>query len=228
MTGGTNAGQGRLKAVIAVTYPEGSVCTITNGDKTHVARDTSGKALFNVTAGDWTVSCTDGQRTTSRDITVESDSTQAVKLNYYTYYYNAGDTCDEVTGGWAKLVESKNGSITFDAEQVTMVQGWASGNTIYTVNPVPLNDINTLYFTMKGDMPSTDTYLKVGIASSEPVASNYNCWIATQTPALSTDEFNVFNVDVTAYNESYYVGICITNSNKNAGTIAVKEVYGSL
>lgn len=92
MTGGTNAGGGgRLTAIVAVTYPEGSVCTVTNGTKTYKAKDTSGKALFSVEAGDWTVSCTDGESTASKSVTVEESAAINIELLYRFYVFKAGE-----------------------------------------------------------------------------------------------------------------------------------------
>ena len=73
MVGKTNVAGARLRAVIAVTYPEGNICTCSNGTKTLKARDTNGKALFNVTVGEWTVSCTDGSRTKSASVSITAD-----------------------------------------------------------------------------------------------------------------------------------------------------------
>ena len=79
MVGRTNAGgAGELRSVIAVTYPEGSVCTCSNGTKTLKAKDTSGKALFNVTVGEWTVSCTDGSETAIKTVSITYHSTIVV------------------------------------------------------------------------------------------------------------------------------------------------------
>ena len=70
MVGRTNVAGARLRSVIAVTYPEGSVCSCTNGTKTLKAKDTSGKALFNVSAGEWTVTATDGNKTKSATVSI--------------------------------------------------------------------------------------------------------------------------------------------------------------
>ena len=91
MVGKTNVAGARLRAVIAVTYPEGSVCTCSNGTKTLKARDTSGKALFNVPVGEWTVSCTDGSRTTSKTVSITTEGqVESVTLSYELVLFNNG------------------------------------------------------------------------------------------------------------------------------------------
>ena len=80
-------GGGKLYAIIAVAYPEGSTCTCSNGTKTLKARDTSGKALFNVTVGEWTVSCTDGSKTESETVSITAEGqVKAVELSYVKIY----------------------------------------------------------------------------------------------------------------------------------------------
>ena len=92
MVGKTNVGSsGKLFAVIAVTYPEGSICTCSDGTKTMKAKDTSGKALFNVAVGEWTVTATDGSSTASHAISIKADGQiESVTLSYELYIFKAG------------------------------------------------------------------------------------------------------------------------------------------
>lgn len=102
-------GAGRVFSIIAVTYPAGSICTCSNGTKTLKARDTSGKALFNVPSdGTWAVSCTDGTRTAMVDVSITADGqVESVTLMYYPsdgliarYSFDsfAGNTTDDSSG----------------------------------------------------------------------------------------------------------------------------------
>ena len=85
MVGG---GGGKLFAIIAVTYPSGSVCTCTNGTKTLKAKDTSGTALFNIpSAGTWIVSCTDGSETASDTVSITTaGQVKSIELSYVKIY----------------------------------------------------------------------------------------------------------------------------------------------
>lgn len=102
MVGKTNVAGARLRSVIAVTYPVGSVCTCSNGTKTMKAKDTSGKALFNVPTGTWTVTATDGSgNTRSQSVEITSDGqSESVTLTYELVLFNVGDQCTDITGGW--------------------------------------------------------------------------------------------------------------------------------
>lgn len=84
MVGG---GGGKLFAIISVTYPEGSICTCTNGTKTLKAKDTSGKALFNVTVGEWTVTATRNDESVSSNVVITSDGQiKSVGLSFVKIY----------------------------------------------------------------------------------------------------------------------------------------------
>lgn len=95
-----------FSATISVTYPAGSNCTCTDGTTTMTAPDTSGSHTFVVpNAGTWTVSCTDGTDTASKDVAITTDGqSESVTLEYIPegalYYY--GDERTDTTGGWKK------------------------------------------------------------------------------------------------------------------------------
>lgn len=91
------SGGSRLHAVIAVTYPEGSVCSCTNGTKTLKARDTSGKALFNVTVGEWTVKAEDtaAGKSISANVSITADGQiESVTLIYSFVILRDGEYVD--------------------------------------------------------------------------------------------------------------------------------------
>lgn len=90
MVGKTNVAGARLRSVIAVTYPSGSLCTCSNGTKTLKARDTSGRALFNVPAGEWTVTATDGDKTKSQTVSITAEGQFESVTLAYIYYLQQG------------------------------------------------------------------------------------------------------------------------------------------
>jgi hypothetical protein len=188
MTGGTNAGGGeRLQAAVGVTYPEGSVCTITNGDKTYTARDTVGNALFNVPAGEWTVSCTNGEHTASKSITAEEYSAVTVVLYYELILFDAGTYADE-TGGWTGI---SSGALVLSGE-----------NKKFSTNEaIDMSMFNTLY------MEVTKSYhAGFGIGSSK---ASYG--VADKYSNASTGKQSL---DISKYNDSYYVtGYTLTTGN---------------
>lgn len=91
MVGRTNVGGGGVLnayAYIGVTYPSGSTCTASNGTITLTAIGTAGAYVFGIPEPttppeDWTVSCTNGVRSSSVVVTISSQyQVASVRLNY--------------------------------------------------------------------------------------------------------------------------------------------------
>lgn len=229
MVGKTNVAGARLRAVIAVTYPEGSVCTCSNGTKTLKARDTGGRALFNVLLGEWTVSCTDGSSTASQTVSITTEGQiESVTLSYFTYYYNKGNTCDSVTGGWVKT--GTGGSLTFNSESMTLVADtYQKGTDAATTNMVDLTDIKTLYFSVKSATSyPTPGYPRIGISeNSNPSsgASNSSKWTAF-SGLSSSDSFQTVSVDVSSCTGSYYIAFGGYKGDSGGATIEVEAIWG--
>lgn len=90
-------GTGKAFAAISVTYPVGSVCTCSNGQKTLKAKDTSGSFLFLVpSGGEWTVTATDGEKSSSKTITVEEKGPYSISLAYELYIIQNGQPLYEM------------------------------------------------------------------------------------------------------------------------------------
>lgn len=203
MVGG---GSGKLFAVIAVTYPEGSVCTCSNGTKTLKARDTSGKALFNVSIGTWTVSCTDGSRTKSTQVSITADGQNvSVTLKYQFWLFRGSDNYAEQSVGW------------WDSAGYVLQSGsplgggkWVNGEFrclgvtneyeggIGTVNAVDLSGYSKLV--MDGWSESNSLRTIFVTRSKNPINGN------TLASALLPDSpGNTVSIDISAINEVAYV-----------------------
>lgn len=219
-------GNGKLFSVIAVTYPEGSVCTCTNGTKTLKAKDTSGKALFNVAVGEWTVSCTDGDKTKSVTVSITAEGqSESVTLSYETYYYNKGDLCTVVTGGWAKT--GTGGSLTFNTASMTLkANSFQNATDASTKNKVSLDNIKTLYFSVKSATSYPTGYPRVGIATTNnPDSSEASKWTASKTLS-SSSSFKTVSIDVSSLTGSYYIVVGGFNGDSGSATIEVQDIWG--
>lgn len=169
--GVAGSASGEIYSVIAVTYPEGSVCTCSDGTTTLTARDTSGKALFNVSTGTWTVTATDGSRTTSNTVSITSEGqVESVLLSFFSatinVTYPAGFVCtatDGVTaltapdtsGTWECVVPNAGEwvfslssgykstvSVTQDGQTETLSQWYLYNNGAEYFNVVPFNPVS--------------------------------------------------------------------------------------
>ena len=222
LSGGTS-----LYAVIAVTYPSGSICTC--GGKR--AKDTSGYALFNVKPGTYTVEChtSDGKKSKSTSVTVaESDKgkCKSVKLSYETYYYNKGDKCTSVTGGWSKT--GTGGSLTFNTASMTLVaNSYQNATDASTTNKVSLTNIKTLYFSVKSATTyGTQGYPRIGVATTNnPDSNDSSQWSASKTLNASSS-FTTVSIDVSSLTGSYYIVAGGRNGDSGSATIEIQAIWG--
>lgn len=154
MIGKTNVAGAGLRAVIAVAYPEGSICTCTNGTKTLKARDTSGKALFNVTVGEWTVKAEDTAAGKSKSANVsitEEGHCESVTLKYSLDIIVNGKFNYDVIGSWSTYSDSSVvGSLT-EQDGYVQIYGpapteFAGSYTAWTsTKTLPTSEYKTLY-----------------------------------------------------------------------------------
>ena len=156
MVGKTNVGSGKLFAVIAVTYPEGSICTCSDGTKTMKAKDTSGKALFNVKAGTYTVECHTSDNSKSKSISVtvtESDAGKAiaVTLGYELILYDNGTFNKDATGDWIDTVTygENSGGITENSSYMSFAGGYHTYRVFSHKTPIDITSYDSLNVTFQ-------------------------------------------------------------------------------
>lgn len=201
-----SVGAGELRSVIAVTYPEGAICTCSNGTKTLRARDTSGKALFNVTVGEWTVSCTYGSLPFSKTVSITEEG-QGVSVDISEcWLYNSGVDNEAITGGWYATNEESN--LVFNTVALS-----ANGKT-FTTNKKAINlrDFQKveLYISDKDEAISTWT---LGVFNSSGNNKSMNP-VANYSDAYMT---GLCSIDVSGLSGDYYIGAGL-NRNVNVGT----------
>ena len=202
LSGGTS-----LYAVIAVTYPSGSICTC--GGK--AAKDTSGFALFNVKAGTYTVEChtSDNSKSKSTSVTVaESDKGKSigVPLSYNLMLYDAGDQFAEVTGGWSYTGAN---SPVFNANNIVVEPTVSNGTCVLTTaNKIDLTGIKTLHFYLKcdttGSLSNGGNCQAVGANTSNAIRVDNNRMTA-DVKVPTTADYKDYTVDVSALSGSYYI-----------------------
>ena len=198
-----------FKATIRVTYPAGSTCTCSKGDKTFTAPNTSGQYDFVVdSAGEWTVSCTDGgtnEKTTVVNITDDGE-TKNVILVYGDYLYFRGDQSTSLTGGWEKNTTSFVEPVfNEDNIQLQVVSSSASKCGVQTKSSVNLTGYKTLKI--------TGTVISVGSGSTPVfrfgVMPNKNsdmassgAWSSLKTETITQGDFEI-DVDINSVNSGY-------------------------
>ena len=225
-----------FSATISITYPATSTCVVTNSSGQTVASDTNtGSSTKTWTAtvnakGTYTVTATatdSSGKSKSQSVNITADGqSESVTLSYFTYYYNKGNTCDSVTGGWVKT--GTGGSLTFNSASMTLVaNSYQNLTDAATANTVSLANIKTLYFSVK----SATTYGKagsprIGVSTiNNPKSNTESQWTASATLSAS-DEFQTVNVDVSGCPDSYYIVFGGFNGDAGGATIEVEAIWG--
>lgn len=230
-------GSASLFAVIAVTYPSGSICTC--GGK--AAKDTSGYALFNVKPGTYTVEChtSDNSQSKSTSVTIaESDKGKCknVTLSYELVLFDYGDKTS-VTGGWntsalrfkqvtgqasgAKPTVTKNsdGSITLGG-----LSAGASGSYI-TANKIDLSGYSTVRFI--GTVTSDDSAMpaRSGFAVSSNLTEflQVNASASMNFPSTTSKTYSGTEnfLDISSVTGSKYLLFGVYNTTK----ITIKKLW---
>ena len=224
------SGGEKLRSVIAVIYPAGSICTCVSGTKTLKARDTSGKALFNVTVGEWTVSCTDGSSTVSKSVTITTPGqVESVKLSYALILYDSGDEYTDITGGWSGFAcysGTSKGTFTKNSSSIYIKSNGSKGAqsiAAATANKIDITDISTLKVNVTSFNVQSE-YRAYFLLSSHRDTSSVSESVAT-TGIPGTGEIAL---DISGLSGSYYV-IVYTRAVDGAGTyeLTFDCVYGT-
>ena len=233
MVGKTNVSGARLRSIIAVTYPEGSVCTCSNGTKTLKARGTSGEALFNVPTGTWTVTATDGSRTTSNTVSImQEGQIESVTLFYTLILYDNGNENNSVTGGWIEIAKapssgSSAGPLTITRNTENIVITGPSpyyGGVFIAKNKMNLTVYNKLVF--KGTLNNTtasSAYLRVCVWSDlgeywfENIAAVFNA------PAQQIT--NNAEIDISALVGEFSIGFGLFSNSDGIPSATMKQMW---
>lgn len=223
-------------AYINITYPANSNCIVQNSGGQTVASDTNtGSSTKTWTAtvgatGTYTVTATatDGSgKTKSTTVSITADGqSESVKLTYETYYYNKGDLCNAVTGGWTKT--GSGGSLAFNTASMTLyVNTWGFPTDASTVNKVDLTNIKTLYFSVKSATSyGAQGYPRIGVATtSNPDSSEPSQWVTSITLSASS-AFTTISIDVSGLTGGYYIVFGGYNGDDGPATIEVQDIWG--
>ena len=215
MVGG---GSGKLFAVIAVTYPSGSICTCDG----KAAQDTSGYALFNVKVGTHTVEShtSDNSQSKSTSVTVaDSDAGKVidVALSYGLVLFDkdAGIDRTDLTGGFAMY----DGYVGFNTStDSTGGYGIMSGNKVADIANYSSLVVET------GDITAPKgAYM--GIASNTAASAKYV--YSSMTSKVSIDSNGAYSLDISGISASNYIALCCYNdgASTRSFTMRVKRIY---
>lgn len=230
-------GGARGVAAIAVSYPEGSVCTCSNGSKTLKARDTSGEVLFYIPeVGNWTVKAVNAAKSASKAVSVLVNKAYSVALAYTTYLLQNGSGAVSWDG---KVLEQGDNYKQVSVFHTSLGGGFGDFAFIGTAARVAIPEgASTLHFSY--EFSSTASSSSAATGKGELRAGLFNCdGFSGENPLYyyndavkyaGTNSAGTYTIDVDVRSyagESYTVGIfwtSLTNSQYK-GTIRLYDVW---
>ena len=200
-----------FSATIHITYPAGSVCTVTDGKTTLTAPDTSGTWDCVVTnAGTWAVTYK-GSVWTSVDITT-SGQHETVNVGCL---YDAGNQYESVTGGWVgtQTVSGSTkpgGKLTVNADSLSFTNVSGGSYGIATTNAIDLTGYTTIHVLHTGKV-------RLVVAGEYPTRSP----VAEYESNKSYTDKTEITLDVSAVTGAHKIAI----SNRAASAVHVYKVW---
>lgn len=108
--------------------------------------------------------------------------------------YDAGNTCSEVTGGWAKT----GGTLTFNTDHMLLM---GSGVVLFTVNMISLRNYSTLRFSVIAS--STESVTTVGVGTGTAAGE----FVSSRAVPQGSADYTDVDVDVSGLVGTYYVKV---------------------
>ena len=216
------SGSAPLFAIIAVTYPSGSICTC-GGKK---AKDTSGYALFPVKAGTYIVEChtSDNSLSVSKSVTITTKN-QCEKINLlYDLVLYKNNVFSTESGDWISLLRASINRYNDHFEIIRSSSDYANRSGFSKA--IDLTSYSSLEITCIRSGKGYGGVLKFGVTDSQmtqyaEMGSNYvgipnpgqDSWTAKAT----------YSLNIEAINKAQYIGIDGKDFNLGVYSIILKR-----
>lgn len=197
-------------ALIAVSYPEGSTCTASSGQRTLRAKGTGGMYCFSIpTAGTWTITITDGENTKTKTVTVAEGDAIAVTMMYSPDEF----VLFSETGGLAQGYSTSDPSGVL-SDRVSLDKDEYITPAI-NLGPVDLTHYSKMTLNYKADHELAQGIW--GCVALDPDIMNkseYDACAFSARPDKPTDissdvDFKEYEYDISGLNGNHYLGVFI-------------------
>lgn len=206
-------------ATINVTYPAGSTCTATDGATNLHAPDTSGEWECIVpNAGTWTISSTDGSKTSSLNVSIATNGQSESVTIGYSYYVVKDGVIDmtahphTVTENSSTATTATNG-VTYNEKPALKMVGRNGAYCTHSFADVAVPDWATVFSVEIYHLPAYqgDPSIAIGGASLTISRGSGNS-IADTTARIDVSSISgtagnlTFRFKGSAYNDVCYIG----------------------
>ena len=207
-------------AIISVTYPEGSVCTCTNGTLTLTAKGTGGKAIFVIpSAGTWTVTAVSGSKSTSKTVSITAEGqVETVTLIYELILFDNG-LVDGIA--WDHVYNQDNEASSIISDVIKMYS-WSWDNNIVLQRPVAIRGISSAIDLSKYSM------LKIRTKACARSEGNAELHIGSSlgsydlgAASITKTAGQTTSIDVSAITKSSFISIWAKPGNEYGNTIDI-------
>lgn len=196
---------------VIASFPAGAAsCTCSSGG-TVLRADAAGLArgqfVFEVpAAGTWMISATDGTNLVTDNVTITAAGVAAeVTLTFSLVLLDGGDECTDVTGGWAKLINT-TATIVNTGTGLTLTGQSSNACHCYTVNKIDVSGRNTLKMHI-AENPSTIYSVTIGLKN----VASATAWVSSKT--VDKEYTGDVELDISSVTSGeYWVGISVSST----------------
>lgn len=199
-------GTSKAYAVIGVSYPEGSVCTCTDGVKTLKLKNTSGQGIFLIPyAATWAVTAVSSSKSTSKTVSITAEGqVVTVELVYELYIFKSGSglTAGYSVAGSGGNVSNANISWSGDSS--------SGGISMYIKPAVALNNYSKLCVDFECSYNYGGNYgmgFGVGKDAGAGTMITNTSWTAKVTNGANPIARNTAQCDISALTDSEYIKV---------------------
>lgn len=212
--------QTAFEAYVTVTWANGT-CTLSNGNLSYVAPNTSGSYTFTVEEeGTWTATISSGGFTFTGSTSItESGQSKTINVNCTKYLFKSG------TGqlvSWGTDGYSGYGGFAANTAEMWSIHSWGSHMPGFgTLNKIDLTGYSTLHFVAQ----ALDAATGVRIYGYMDLRNTKSNIVATQSILDPNHQYSsawyTFAMDISGQNGSYYLffrtGATSSSSNADVG-----------
>lgn len=217
--------QTAFEAYVTVTWTSGGTCTISNGNLSYVAPNTSGSYTFTVEEeGTWTATVIFSGQTFSASTSItESGQTKTINVNCQLELYTQGNSPKSpwnITGNGSRYVEWTSYGIDIK------VTGYESYGMVYT-DSLNLSGYKTLQIVVSVDentLNNVDARTWIGVANGTPsLDSSWPTYPSNAIAEIRKPNVGTHNIDITSVS-SGVIGLVASGCNGRTPRIVVTTV----